>query len=447
MKNAAIYARVSSAQQKEEHTIASQTAALIAFAQEKGFHVPREWVFEDEGYSGASLERAGLERIRDLAAEGQLQAVLVYSPDRLSRKYAYQVLLMEEFARHGVETAFVKAPAGQSPEDQLLVQFQGMIAEYERAQILERSRRGKRHHARQGSVNVMCGAPYGYRYVRKTQETAAYYEILEEQALIVRQVYDWYTVEGLSIAAITRRLNEQSIPTRKCISRWERTTVWAMLRNPAYKGLACFGKTRSAQRQRITRKLRLRGGFAQRDSAGHERPREEWIEIPVPALVSEETFALAQERLQENKRLSPRRTVQWSIAQGLVSCSKCSYGTCNRNGTYKVGRKTEKSRLRRTMASLRELMRDIRHWSIKDQVCRLNQTLRGHYAYYGLAGNLRSLRRVYRFVERYWHKMLCSRSWAARLTWEAFHRLRDLFPLQRLTIYLTYGQMQACAVL
>jgi site-specific DNA recombinase len=338
MKNAAIYARVSSAQQKEEHTIASQTAALVAFAQEHGYHVPREWVFEDEGFSGASLERPGLERIRDLAAEGQLQAVLVYSPDRLSRKYAYQVLLMEEFARHGVETSFIKAPQGQSPEDHLLVQFQGMIAEYERAQILERSRRGKRHHARQGHVNVLCGAPYGYRYVRKTQETAAYYEIIEEQAVVVRKVYDWYTVEGLSIAAITRRLNEQGIPTRKRISRWERTTVWAMLRNPAYMGLACFGKTKLAERQRITRPLRLRGGFSARNSAGHERPREEWIEIPVPAIVSRTTFDFAQERLQQNKRLSPRRTVEWSIVQGLVSCSKCSYGMC-RSSTHSSARK------------------------------------------------------------------------------------------------------------
>ena len=100
---------------------------------------------EDEGYSGATLDRPGLERVRDLAAEGQIQIVLVYSPDRLSRKYAYQILLIEEFARHGVETLFVKSPQGNSPEDQLLVQFQGMIAEYERAQILERSRRGKRH--------------------------------------------------------------------------------------------------------------------------------------------------------------------------------------------------------------------------------------------------------------------------------------------------------------
>jgi hypothetical protein len=134
---------VSSEQQRQENTIASQTASLIEFAKNHELEVPKEWVFEDEGYSGATLERSGLERVRDLAAEGQIQMVLAYSPDRLSRKYAYQILLIEEFARQGVETLFVKSPPGNSPEDQLLVQFQGMIAEYERAQILERSRRGK----------------------------------------------------------------------------------------------------------------------------------------------------------------------------------------------------------------------------------------------------------------------------------------------------------------
>jgi group II intron reverse transcriptase/maturase len=123
------------------------------------------------------------------------------------------------------------------------------------------------------------------------------------------------------------------------------------------------------------------------------------------------------------------------------------FGTRNRNGKYKVGRKTEKSRLRRSIANLAEVMRDIRHWSLRDQVKRLNQVLRGHYAYYGLPGNGRSLHKVYRFAERYWHKMLCSRSWAARLTWEVFHRLRDLFPLQRPKIGMSYQEMQARAVL
>src|ERR1700681_1358681 len=161
MKMAAIYARVSSEQQREQNTIASQTAALIEFAKSHELEVPKEWLFEDEGYSGAILERPGLERIRDLAAEGQIQVVLAYAPDRLSRKYAYQILLIEELARHGVETRFVKAPQSATAEDQLLVRFQGMIAEYERAQILERSRRGKRYRARSGEVSVLTVRPTG----------------------------------------------------------------------------------------------------------------------------------------------------------------------------------------------------------------------------------------------------------------------------------------------
>src|ERR1035438_5105712 len=135
MKVAAIYARVSSEQQREANTIASQTASLIEFAQGHDLEAPKEWIFEDDGYSGAKLERPGLERGRELASEGQIEVLFAYAPDRLSRKYAYQILLIEELARNGVETLFVKAPQGSSAEDQLLVQFQGMIAEYERAQI------------------------------------------------------------------------------------------------------------------------------------------------------------------------------------------------------------------------------------------------------------------------------------------------------------------------
>ena len=325
MKTAAIYARVSSDRQREENTIASQTAALIAFAGEQQFEVPREWVFEDDGYSGASLIRPGLERVRDLAAEGLIQAVLVYAPDRLSRRYAHQILLIEELARAGVETLFVRAPRGSTPEDELLVQFQGMIAEYERAQILERSRRGKRHRARQGEVSVLSGAPFGYHFIRKTDHSAAYYEINEDQARVVRRMFELYSVRGLSIGAIAQLLNEDAIPTYKRRGRWERSTVWGILRNPAYKGEACFGKTTTAPRQRITRSIRMRGGVATRNSASHERPRQDWIAIAVPPIVSEQTFALAQERLQANKIHAPRRTVTVSVVQGLVSCTKCGY--------------------------------------------------------------------------------------------------------------------------
>ena len=324
-KPAAIYARVSSDRQKENHTIASQTAALIEYAQKNGYSVPPEWVFQDEGYSGAILVRPGLEALRDLAAEGQIAAVLVYSPDRLSRKYAYQVLLSEELSRCGVELIFLKAPAGATPEDQLLVQFQGMIAEYERAQIAERCRRGKKHMAQQGGVNVLSGAPYGYRYVKKSDASAAFYEVIEPEAKVVRTVFEIYTQQGLSINAIARLLNERQIATRTGKGRWERSTVWGMLRNPAYRGAACYGKTEQRPRQRVTRPLRQRKALPSRDVGGHERPRAEWIEVPVPALVSEEIFALAQEQLEKNKRHSPRRTVEPTLLQGMLVCERCGY--------------------------------------------------------------------------------------------------------------------------
>ena len=337
MRMAAIYARVSSEQQREENTIASQTASLIEFASSHDLEVPGEWVFEDEGYSGATLERPGLERVRDLAAEGQIQVVLAYAPDRLSRKYAYQILLIEEFARHGVETLFVKSPQGDSAEDQLLVQFQGMIAEYERAQILERSRRGKRHRAHSGEISVMSGAPYGYRYIRKTDEAPAAYIVNEAEARVVRRAYEMYTVEGLSIGEITRRLNAESIPPRKS-GRWERSVVWGVLRNSAYRGVACFGKTRVSGRTRVMRPQRRRGGTMPSTTASHERPREDWIEIPVPALVTEESFARAQELLRENKVRSRRRTIAPSVVQGLVSCQKCGYAF-SRTSTQTSARK------------------------------------------------------------------------------------------------------------
>ena len=326
MKIAALYARVSGEQQRDSNTIASQTEALIVYAESHGYRVASDMVIEDDGYTGAVLERPGLERVRDLAAEGRIEAVLVHAPDRLSRRYAYQVLIIEELARQGVETVFVKAPSMETPEDHLLVQFQGMIAEYERAQILERSRRGKRHRARRGEVAVLGGAPYGYRYHKKTPDSDAFYEIVEPQASVVRDVYHYYTRDHMSIGAIARKLNERAVLTSSGGSCWERSVVWAMLRNPAYKGRACFGKTRIAPRQRVTRPLRQRDGFASRNSASHERLREDWIEIPVPAIVSEHTFDLAEERLQQNKAFSRRKTRTPSVLQGLVVCGKCGYG-------------------------------------------------------------------------------------------------------------------------
>ncbi len=325
MQVAGIYARVSSDRQKEAHTIDSQVASVVEYAQHEKYVVPDDWIFQDEGYSGSILERPGLERLRDLASEGQIETVLIYSPDRLSRKYAYQVLLTEEFSRYGTDVIFIKSPKANTPEEQLLLQFQGMIAEYERAQIIERTRRGKRHRAKMGSINVLSGAPYGYRYIKKSEYASAYYKIVEKEAEIVKKIYKLYVEDDLSIAAIVRWLNDHGIPTRKKISQWERSTVWGMLRNPAYKGTACFGKTKKSERKKITRPLRQKGGFSSRCSASQPRSKSDWIEIPCPAIIENQIFFRAEEKLEENKRYARKRTLVPSLLQGILVCNQCGY--------------------------------------------------------------------------------------------------------------------------
>ncbi|HEX2807775.1 MAG TPA: recombinase family protein [Kineosporiaceae bacterium] len=240
---AAIYARVSSARQKKDETIGSQTAALREHAAAAGLTVPEQWVFEDDGHSGATLARPALERLRDLVAGIGVEVVLCYSPDRLARKFAYQALLIEEFTKAGTRVEFVKGRRGDSPEDQLMVQFQGMFAEYEKAQIMERYRRGKAHRARAGSVNVLGGAPFGYRYLAKTPHAPAVYEVIAHEAVLVRELFRRYTDDGASIADLTRWLGEQGVLTRTGKTRWDRSVIWGMLRNPAYTGNAVFGKT------------------------------------------------------------------------------------------------------------------------------------------------------------------------------------------------------------
>jgi site-specific DNA recombinase len=307
MSNAVIYARVSSARQKKNETIASQVEALKEHAQNLGLEVPEQWIFRDDGHSGATLIRPALERLRDLIAGVDIDVVLCYSPDRLARKFAYQALLIEEFTRAGTRVEFVRGPRGDTPEDQLMVQFQGMFAEYEKAQIMERYRRGKTHRAKSGSVNVLGGAPFGYRYLRKTDHTGAVYEIAEHESALVAEMFRRYADDGASIADLTRWLTETGTPTRTGKTRWDRSVVWGMLRNPAYAGRAVFGKTKVVHESAdLNRVARLQGRSTPTASKTVDRPREEWIEIAVPTIVSQETFDRVAARLAENKRTTGR---------------------------------------------------------------------------------------------------------------------------------------------
>ncbi len=315
----AIYARVSSEQQSEAKTIESQLSELRAHVKTLGLVLPLEHEFIDNGYSGSTLIRPALEQLRDVVAAGGIDRLYVHCPDRLARNYAHQVLLLEEFLRAGVEVNFLNREVGQTPEDQLLLQVQGMIAEYERAKILERSRRGKRHAAQIGAVSVLSGAPYGYRYVSKR-------DVVLEEARVVRQVFTWVGQDRCSIGEVCRRLNAAKEKTRTGKTVWDRATVWDMLRNPAYKGAAAFGKTSVEPLRPRLRGQRGRPMQPKRAVSTQDVPREKWMSIAVPALVDEAVFETVQEQLQENQQRARigQRGARY-LLQGLLVCACCGY--------------------------------------------------------------------------------------------------------------------------
>jgi site-specific DNA recombinase len=323
----ALYARVSSEQQAEAKTIESQVAEIHAQIVADGFDLRTVLEFVDEGYSGATLVRPALERLRDVASAGGMDRLYVHCPDRFARNYAYQVLLVEELSGHGVEVMFLNRPLGQTPEDQLLLQVQGVIAEYERAKFLERSRRGKRHAAQEGRVAILCHAPYGYRYVSKQEGGGeARYEIVFEEARVVQQVYIWVGQDRCTINEVCRRLHQAGVRTRTGKEHWDHKTIWDMLKNPAYKGEAAFGKTRWVPNGPRLRVPRGKPAQPRRPFWGKDVPKEEWITIPVPALVDPALFDAVQDQLEENRRRAriPEKGSRY-LLQGLLVCAKCGY--------------------------------------------------------------------------------------------------------------------------
>jgi site-specific DNA recombinase len=324
----AIYARVSSDQQAERHTIDSQLGELKAHVSRDGHPVPDDMLFVDNGHSGASLARPALERLRDLVAVAGVDILYVHAPDRLARSYAHQVLLLEEFARAGTELVFLNRPIGDTPEDNLLLQLQGMFAEYERAKMLERSRRGKRHLARTGAVSVLSRAPFGYRYVsREAGAGVARYDIDEERAEVVRGIFRWVGLERLTLAAVCRRLLAAGIPSPSGKAHWSRAMIHAMLLNPAYAGRAVYGRRRCAPWQAPLHPPRGHDGLPKRPYRQVPAPLDQRITVPVPAIVDEALFAGAAEQLEENRRRSRERLagVRY-LLRGLLVCRKCGYG-------------------------------------------------------------------------------------------------------------------------
>ena len=213
----ALYARVSTPNQQQEGTIASQIHSLHLYIRQQGWSLLPTHEYIDEGVSGARLDRPALDRLRDCAQRGEFDAVVVLSPDRLARNYAHQWLLIEEFEKLQVQWIFLQNPFGDTPQGKLLTQMQGMMAEYERAQIHERTRRGRLEKARRGEFIPWAFSCYGYRYLPKRHGCAPQVTIKLEEAEVVRQLYRDLVEEQLSCRQLTKRLNEArtSYPVRK----------------------------------------------------------------------------------------------------------------------------------------------------------------------------------------------------------------------------------------
>lgn len=321
MKIAALYARVSSTKQQLNETIASQVAAVQDYAQQHDYQISPPHIYQDDGYSGARLDRPALDRLRDAVAQGEVEAVLILSPDRLARQFAYQYIVIEEFERAGCEVIFTAHPFGTSPAERMLQEMTGVFAEYERAQITERCRRGRLHRARQGQLWMKEG-PYGYTYAPRTEHCPGKLVINEAEAEVVRLIFRLLIDEQLSTYQINERLYQAGLRTRHGKERWGDGTLINLLRNPVYTGTYYYNK-----RLHVPAKRRNMPGEApprKHNSSRVTRPREEWIAISVPAIIDQATWQQAREQLQRNKERAPRNNKKHEyLLKGLLVCGHC----------------------------------------------------------------------------------------------------------------------------
>jgi site-specific DNA recombinase len=323
----ALYARVSTERQAERGTIGSQLQVLRERVTAGGDELAGEYI--DDGQSGARLDRPGLDALRDAAEAGLFELVWCLSPDRLARAYAYQVLVLDELARFGVTVRFTDAPdlAAGDPQAVLLTQVQGVIAEYEKAKIAERYRRGKLFRARAGEI-ITWKTAYGYRRAARAAGVAAHLEIYEPEAAVVRRIFA-DRAAGITVREICRRLNADRVPSPTGKPTWGTSTLCRLLGNEAYVGRVYFNRTETIADPRPARRTRQ-----------VPRPREDWIPISCPRIITDEQFEAAGRVAYDNAKWSPRRAEpgEW-LLKGLVKCGACDAGTnCHkmrgRNGTW-----------------------------------------------------------------------------------------------------------------
>jgi site-specific DNA recombinase len=317
---AALYARVSTDRQQQAQTIEQQVTQLHSYiAGHEGWTVAEEHIFRDDGASGAKLDRPGLDALRDQAARAAFDVVVVTTPDRLARNYVHQMVVLEELQRRGVRVVFIDRPLSDDPHEQLVTQIRGAVAEYERTLIADRMRRGRQARLRSGQLLPWTRAPYGYRLHPERPRDPAALQIDPVAAVVVQQLFADYAAGGVSLHALAARLTRRGVPTPTGKPIWRPSSIRQLLTNPAYKGQAASGRLRTTPARQRKSPLEPVG----RGVSTRAHPSQEWITVPVPALVPAEQFDLVARRLAANQRSARRSTTHPYLLRGLVSCGIC----------------------------------------------------------------------------------------------------------------------------
>ena len=308
---------MSTDKQAEKYGISSQFEALKKRCLEKGWTPVLdgdEDAFIDDGYSGAELDRPALNRLRQAVRAGRVDVVLSYDPDRLSRKLYHQMILAVEFEKQGIKLEFVTQNMGNSPEDRMFFNMRGLVSEYEREKIRERTMRGSREKARQGKVVSAGATPFGFCYNKEK----ATLEEDSEKAQTIRLIFYTFANESLSLQSLAERLNQLHIPTPRGGDRWRASTLGVMLRNEAY-----IGKLHQFRKYHVEPRMRRQPSTRIKKTSLVLRPEEEWITVNVPSLVPVELFEAAQRKLNTNAERSRRNTKREYLLSGLLYCSQC----------------------------------------------------------------------------------------------------------------------------
>ena len=335
MTRVAFYARVSSQKQSDEKTIQSQCNALRERLSEDGYVIPKNREFCDDGYSGSELVRPALESMRDEIYAGLIDKIYILSADRLARSMSHQMILLDEFQRKHCEVIFLDQKGiPDGPEGMLLTHMQGAIAEYERAKILERTRRGRKYSAMKGNVSVFGRAPYGYVYVPKSQGFDARWEIDPIKSEHVRLVFELYCNQQLSFRGIARHLRESGICSSQGRCHWHIASIRDMLANPAYYGEAMFGKTRISVRKPTKRPSRGSPEFSRNAKIQVPTLPSEQIKILVPAIIDRSMFETARIQMDDNRKRQRQDKAKGKyLLSGFTLCGRCGAAYCSRK-TY-----------------------------------------------------------------------------------------------------------------